>query len=131
MLVDGTALNTHLMRNPVAMKLFLRKLAAVAEMHVVGMPVPQAYPWPGTADREALSAVCFLAESSITVHCHPEREFVFVDIFSCKDFDEDGVKWCVANSFAMPEPSVLILDRGIDDNGECIPASIRKGGKYG
>lgn len=124
--IDGTAKNIALMRNEVAMKSFLHKLAAVAEMHVIGEPRVMPYSWPGSADGSALSAHCFLAESSIDIHCYPEKKYVFVDIFSCKDFNEDRVMTCVAKSFNMPKPHKLVLNRGIDQRtGKCIPANVR------
>lgn len=125
MKIDGTARNTDLMRNPVTMKSFLRKLAAVAEMHVMGEPSAEGFPWPGSLDDVALSAHCYLKESSIDVHTYPDKYYVFVTVFSCKHFNEDRVKACVAKSFDMPDPHILILDRGIDEHGECIPASVR------
>ena len=126
MKIDGAALNTELMRNKVAMKSFLRKLAAVAEMHVIGKPTAMAYAWPGSDDPGDLSAHCYLKESSIDAHCYVDKQFAYVTVFSCKDFDEDRVKACVARSFNMPDPRVLILDRGIDpETGECIPARLR------
>lgn len=123
--IDGTAYNTELMRNQVAMKSFLCKLAAVAEMHVKGEPSTMAYAWPGSQDHSALSAHCYLEESSINIHCYPDKEYVFVCLWSCKDFDDNRVVACVAKSFDMPDPHALILDRGIDSNGDCIPASVR------
>ena len=94
-------------------------------MTVVGDPICQGFPWPGSDNEEALSAVCFLAESSITVHCHPDNRFVFVDVFSCKDFDVDDVRCCIQRAFDMDRGRLLLLKRGVDPNtGDCVPAWV-------
>jgi S-adenosylmethionine decarboxylase len=47
----------------------------------------------GTGNLNGISAMQFIETSSITVHCDEEENRVFVDIFSCKDFDEkDAVR---------------------------------------
>ncbi|MFA6519174.1 MAG: S-adenosylmethionine decarboxylase [Candidatus Shapirobacteria bacterium] len=42
----------------------------------------------GQGNLEGLSAMQFIETSSITVHCDEPQCRAFIDIFSCKDFDE-------------------------------------------
>lgn len=42
----------------------------------------------GTGDLEWYSMLQFIETSSITVHLDEREDRAFVDIFSCKDFDE-------------------------------------------
>ena len=41
----------------------------------------------GIGELEGYSAMQFIETSSITVHCDEPGRRVFVDIFSCKDYD--------------------------------------------
>ena len=125
LIVDGESRNIKLMTDQVAMKNYLQALAAVAEMNVVSEPVVAGYPWPGSKDNTALSAVCFLAESSITIHCYPEKKYAFVDVFSCKNFKIRLVFTHIKKAFDMPNGKMVLLNRGLDDQtGECVPAKV-------
>lgn len=44
----------------------------------------------GEGDLEGYSCMQFLKTSSITVHFDELKSRAFIDIFSCKDFDENG-----------------------------------------
>lgn len=46
----------------------------------------------GAGNLEGYSAMQFIETSSITVHCDEPELRVFIDIFSCKDFDEKIVE---------------------------------------
>lgn len=45
------------------------------------------------------SAVCFILTSSIVVHTLDDLKTVYINIFSCKDFDEDVAKTFTYNWF--------------------------------
>ncbi len=113
LIIDGNARNKHLMTTVPVLRNWLLLLAEKAGMRVHGTPMVTAYPWPGSADSSALSGVCFLEESSITVHCYPEQEHVFVDVFSCQDFNCEEVAAFVRETFDMPTPQSLLLQRGV------------------
>lgn len=42
----------------------------------------------GYGELEGYSAMQFIETSSITIHCDEPGKRAFIDIFSCKDFDE-------------------------------------------
>ena len=46
----------------------------------------------GIGELEGYSAMQFIETSSITVHCDEPGKRAFIDIFSCKDFDQDVAK---------------------------------------
>jgi len=51
---------------------------------------PQIMPYAGTDgsfDKGGISAFVLIAESHITIHTFKEQNHIFIDIFSCKDFD--------------------------------------------
>jgi S-adenosylmethionine decarboxylase len=55
---------------------------------------PQIIPYAGNGslnsfDKGGISAFVLIAESHITIHTFKAQRHVFIDIFSCKDFDVD------------------------------------------
>lgn len=86
--------------------------------HAIGMTKivpPQVYTYHGkTAEDWGVSGFVLIAESHISVHTFPERQYVNIDIFSCKDFDATSSLDDVKRTFDLPELKVWTLDRGID-----------------
>lgn len=124
LILDGYAKNNELMVNQSALREWLVKTAKQIGMTPYGDVEIRNYPWPGSTSP-ALSAVCFLAESSIQVHTHPEYSAVFIDVWSCKDFDCDRLEGNICRDFRIVNAHVLQLQRGIRD-GKIIPATMRE-----
>uniref|UniRef100_A0A6M3JA62 Putative S-adenosylmethionine decarboxylase n=1 Tax=viral metagenome TaxID=1070528 RepID=A0A6M3JA62_9ZZZZ len=122
LLIDGISRNKELMSDRHLLSNWLLKACEVIEMTPVGRPRVVAYPWPSSADRSALSANCFLAESSIMVHTYPENECVHFDIFSCKDFSVDRIVSFLDETFALVAGAGLLLRRGVDVRSGLVPA---------
>jgi len=63
-------------------------------------PLSPAFVYPSTCTNESwdpptasgVSGIIVLAESHISFHTFVEAQFVFLDLFSCKPFDEERVK---------------------------------------
>lgn len=50
----------------------------------------------GEGNLNGISALQFIETSSVTVHCDEVENRVFIDLFSCKDFDDqDIVQFCL------------------------------------
>lgn len=65
----------------------------------------------GTGDLEGYSAIQFIETSSITVHCDEPEFRCFIDIFSCKDFDENLVEEFCKNYFGAKSARAITLMR--------------------
>jgi len=63
-------------------------------------------------EDEGITGVTIIAESHISLHTYPKKNFVFVDIFSCKPFDVEGARDYVIQFFQSKSPSVHIQERG-------------------
>ena len=61
-----------------------------------------------------LSGVVLIAESHISIHTFPLKQFLSVDIFSCKMFDSDEVIHFIEDLFSLTKTEVNELDRGRD-----------------
>ena len=76
---------------------------------------PQVYTYRGTEPRDwGVSGFVLIAESHVSVHTFPERGYMSVDIFSCKDFDRNAAEDVVRTSFGDVETRVWLMDRGVD-----------------
>ena len=76
---------------------------------------PQVYTYHGkTAEDWGVSGFVLIAESHISIHTFPERQYVNIDIFSCTDFDATSSLDDVKRTFDLPEVRVWTLERGID-----------------
>lgn len=76
---------------------------------------PQVYTYHGrTPEDWGVSGFVIIAESHISVHTFPDRRYINIDIFSCKDFDEQSSLDIVKRTFELREVKVWTLDRGID-----------------
>ena len=76
---------------------------------------PQVYTYRGKEPRDwGVSGFVLIAESHVSVHTFPERGYLSVDIFSCKDFDRDAAEGEVRDSFGAAETRTWLMDRGVD-----------------
>lgn len=67
-----------------------------------------------------------LAESHISVHTFPDSSYVFVDIFSCREFDVDKAIDYLTEIFGAQNVTTNIIQRGIDfPRGQHIPHKMR------
>lgn len=60
-----------------------------------------------------LSAFVIIAESHICVHTYPERGYINVDIFSCKEFDTEWTKEFIKDAFSIKKMDVHLIKRGV------------------
>ena len=65
----------------------------------------------GQGDLEGYSAMQFIETSSITIHCDEPERRCFIDIFSCKDFDEKKAEIFSKNYFQAAKVESTILSR--------------------
>jgi S-adenosylmethionine decarboxylase len=63
-------------------------------------------------EDEGITGVTIIAESHISLHTYPKKNFVFVDIFSCKPFDVEGARDHVIQFFQSKSPAIHIQERG-------------------
>jgi S-adenosylmethionine decarboxylase len=55
-----------------------------------------------------------IAESHISMHTFPEHGYVWVDVFSCKDFETDGATDKIIDAFGLTHVKVNKLPRGLE-----------------
>lgn len=68
-----------------------------------------------------ISGFVLIAESHISIHTFPDKNYLSLDIFSCKEFDSDHAISYVNNLFGVQKSEVKLLDRGVE-----FPKDIRR-----
>ena len=80
------------------------------------MTLPYVVKWMDKFSHgtEGISGFVMIAESHISVHTFPDQDYVFMDIFSCKNFDaERAIKYLI-NAFEAKKFANNIVKRGLD-----------------
>ena len=61
-----------------------------------------------------VSGFVLIAESHISIHTFPERSYINIDIFSCKEFDAEQAIKDLQQRFGLDEIRSYILNRGLE-----------------
>ena len=76
---------------------------------------PYVFKYSGLKPEDwGISGFVLIAESHISIHTFPEKNFVSVDIFSCKAFDADFATQYLQKAFGMEKVESNVLDRGTE-----------------
>lgn len=76
---------------------------------------PYVFRYSGVKPEDwGLSGFVLIAESHISIHTFPEKQFVSVDIFSCKAFDAEFASEYFKTAFGMTKVESNVVDRGTE-----------------
>ena len=92
---------------------FLSTFPSIIDMNVISEPQVKEYRGAKIEDW-GLSGFVLIAESHISVHTFPEKQFVNVDIFSCKQFDVEVSLEIVKKQFRINEIQHQVISRGVE-----------------
>lgn len=87
--VDLYECNYSALTNPKILKKFCRELCDKIDMIPVGQPIIKRF---GKGELEGYSLMQFIETSSITIHADEFGNKAFIDIFSCKLFNDEGAR---------------------------------------
>lgn len=76
---------------------------------------PYVFKYSGIKPEDwGVSGFVLIAESHISIHTFPEKKFLSLDIFSCKNFDTDFAQEYVIELFKIGKFESKVLDRGTE-----------------
>jgi S-adenosylmethionine decarboxylase len=91
----------------------LNNLPEKLEMHK--MTLPHVVKWLDTgATIPGISGFVMIAESHISIHTFPEKDYVFIDVFSCKGFDVESAVKLLVSAFGAKKYTKKVINRGMD-----------------
>ena len=113
LVVDGYGGDPEKLRDVDVVRNFLEEYPSAIGMTKISPP--QVHTYRGYVPEDwGLSGFVLIAESHISIHTFPDRRYINVDIFSCKDFDSILTTRDVEKTFSLPQVKVWVLDRGIE-----------------
>jgi S-adenosylmethionine decarboxylase len=86
---------------------------------------PQVSKYIGSKPEDwGVSGFVLIAESHISIHTFPERSYINIDIFSCKEFDAEQTIRDLQQQFGLAEIRSYILNRGLEYYNNQQPSSL-------
>lgn len=74
---------------------------------------PYVFPYSGLIpEDQGITGTVIIAESHISIHTFQEKDYCFVDVFSCKDFDVNYAAEYIINAFESEDYDKHIVQRG-------------------
>ena len=87
-----------------------------AKIGMTKMTLPYVAKWLDkfSDGTPGISGFVMIAESHISIHTFPEQDYVFMDVFSCRDFDTNKAIKYLVGAFDAKKHEIKILKRGLD-----------------
>jgi S-adenosylmethionine decarboxylase len=113
LVIDGYGAEEALLANPDALYQFLDEYPDAIGMTKV--TPPHVYVYAGQNPQDVgLSGFVIIAESHISIHTFPKRQYVNIDVFSCKDFDTERALVEIKGRFGLQSVRSWTLERGLE-----------------
>ena len=127
LLIDGYGGDSQKMQDQRFLLRFLDEYPAVLGMTKISKPTVLNYDAPQPEDS-GLSGFVVIAESHVSVHTFPQRNYVNIDIFSCKSFDSQRALQDVKDIFGLQRVKSWVVDRGLEhyDPQMLMPGLVRE-----
>jgi S-adenosylmethionine decarboxylase len=92
------------------------------KIHMTKITQPYVFPYSGLVPEDkGVTGFVVIAESHISVHTFQEKDYVFIDLFSCKNFDVEKAAKYLIEAFEAKKVAKNILQRGLDFPREKTP----------
>ena len=126
LLLDGYGGNIENMKDEEFVYRFLDAFPSEIDMNKITTPKVTTYHGPKEEDW-GVSGFVMIAESHISVHTFPERDYVNIDVFSCKDFDHEKALSLIRDHFSLDQVKYWVIGRGLDYSRPNFRVPARRG----
>ena len=110
LMIDGYSSNQKLLQDEDFLRNWLESYPARIGMTRISPPFVLRYVGP-VLDDWGISGFVFIAESNISVHTFVERNYINIDVFSCKDFDTEKAIKDFQDGFQLVKSRTCLIDR--------------------
>jgi S-adenosylmethionine/arginine decarboxylase-like enzyme len=120
LILDGAGAGGHTIRNPTLIYDFTKTLVKRIDMVAYGNPHIVRF---GSGNKAGYTLVQLIETSNICAHFVEENNSMYLDVFSCKDFDPAVVKDTVEEYFEVKKMKIQVMTRQapVDDvRPECL-----------
>jgi len=108
LMIDAARVTGHTIRNPVIIHEFNKTLVKRIDMVAYGPPQIVRF---GSGNKAGYTLVQLIETSNICAHFVEENNSMYLDVFSCKDFDPAVVKDTVEEFFEAKQMKLKVLTR--------------------
>ena len=113
LVIDGYGGDSDRMWDVELVRSFLTDCPTTLGMTRITEPEVLKYDAPKGEDS-GVTGFVIIAESHISIHTFPNRDYVNIDIFSCQAFDHDRALAEVRSLFQLQDVKTWLLDRGLE-----------------
>ena len=127
LVIDGFGGDKVKMWDTVLVRAFLTDCPTQLGMTRITDPKVIEYNAPKSEDS-GVSGFVIIAESHISIHTFPRRNYVNIDIFSCMPFDHQRALTDAKSLFDLEEVKTWLLDRGLEwlDERQCLAEAMEQ-----
>ncbi len=98
-----------------------------AKIGMTKITQPYVFKYSGLVPEDkGITGVVIIAESHISIHTFELKNYVFIDLFSCKPFDYEYAQKYLIDIFECKNPTVNVLMRGLDFPRSDVVAPIKR-----
>lgn len=113
LMVDGYNGNKYKLQDLDLVYSFLNNLPIILYMTKI-MP-PYVFKYHGEKKEDwGISGVVIIAESHVSLHTFPEKQYLSCDVFSCKEFNSNIVQKYIKDIFRIEKTEINLLNRGLE-----------------
>ena len=116
LIIDGYRGDPTKMWDEEMIRWFLWEYPSRLGMKRICEPQVVTYNGPRIEDS-GVSGFVVIAESHISIHTFPYRDYVNIDVFSCKSFDSQRVLRDMEELFSLGDVRTWLMDRGLEHLG--------------
>ena len=113
LVIDGYGGDIDKMWDDDLVRDFLYQYPDSLDMTRITEPKVLRYEAPKPEDS-GVSGFVIIAESHISVHTFPRKNYINIDIFSCQPFNQERALEDVRELFGLTEVKTWILERGLE-----------------
>lgn len=111
--IDGFGGNTSKMWDQQLIRQFLTDYPQSLQMTRITEPSVLLYHAPKPQDS-GITGFVIIAESHISIHTFPRKNYVNIDIFSCRPFDHHRALTDAKKLFDLQTTKTWLLERGLE-----------------
>lgn len=113
LIIDGYGGNRQKMESVAAIYELLDRYPGQIGMHKIAPPY--VFRYVGVKPQDwGVTGFVLIAESHISIHTFPERAYVNIDVFSCKEFAAEEVVKDLQGEFSLAQVRTRLLKRGLE-----------------
>ncbi|MFC1962506.1 S-adenosylmethionine decarboxylase [Chloroflexota bacterium] len=113
LIIDGYGSTPELLKDEQFIYHFLDTYPGKIGMTKISPPYVTHYT-QGKPEDWGISGFVFIAESHISIHTFEQRGAVNIDIFSCKDFDDEKIIQELHQALHLTRLRVHLIDRNLE-----------------